>query len=328
VRRREFIALVGGAVAWPLAARSQQLDRIRRIGVLMYYAESDPQGQSRITAFKQGLQEKGWIEGGKVRIDYRWAAADADRIRIYAAELVELAPDVILASAPAVLRALQHQTSTVPIVFVSVADPVGAGFVASLAKPGGNITGFTNFEFSLAGKWLELLKQIAPHITRVAVIQNPTNPTAAGYLRVIDAAAPALGLQLTTVAVHDAASIERAIDAYARDSSVGLILLPELSMTSYRELIVARAALHRLPAVYPFEFFAAIGGLMSYGPDGLNPYRQASSYVDRILKGEKPGDLPVQAATKFELVINLKTAKALGLTIPPTLLARADEVIE
>jgi putative ABC transport system substrate-binding protein len=330
MRRRELIKTIGcGAVAaLPVAALAEQSARIRRVGVLLATAENDPEIQARVSAFRQRLQELGWIDGRNIRVDYRFAAGDPDRLRTYAAELVVLGPDVIFVSSPPTLRLLREQTRTIPIVFVGVADPVGAGFVESLAKPGGNLTGFTNFEFSIAGKWLDLLKELSPRSTRVAVLHNPTNPTAAGYLRVVDAVAPSMAAQVTTVAAHDAAEIERAFAMVARQSSDGLIVLPEVSTTLNRELIVALAARQRLPAVYPFRYFAEGGGLISYGPEQLVDFRQGALYVDRILKGARPADLPVQAPTKYELVLNLKTAKALGLTIPTTLLATADQVID
>jgi putative ABC transport system substrate-binding protein len=300
---------------------------MRRVGVLLSMAESDPQAKTRIRLFEQGLQELGWTVDSSVKVDYRFAAGDAGRAAVYAAELVNLAPDALLAGAPPLLRALGERTRVIPIVFVGVADPVSTGFVKSLAKPGGNVTGFTNFEFPIAGKWLELLKQIAPRIRRVAVIHNPTNPTAAGYLRVIDEAAPSFGVQRELVAAQGAAEMERGIVGAARASSDGLIVLPEISTTTHRELIVTLAARHRLPAIYPFRFFATSGGLISYGP-GVEGFRQAGIYIGRILKGERPADLPVEASKKFDLVINLNTAKALGLTVPDKLLAISDEVIE
>ena len=330
MKRREFLtALTGAFVAWPYTARAQEPPaRMRRIGVLMSIAESDPEAEARIRLFRQGLQELGWTVGRNVHIDYRWQGGDVDRTAAYAAELVDLAPDALLAEAPSNLRALRERTRVIPIVFVSVADPVGAGFVGSLAKPGGNITGFTNFEFSIAGKWLELLKLIAPRTTRVAVIHNPTNPTAAGYLRVIDASASSFGVQLELIAAQDAAEIERGIVTAKHASSVSLIVLPDVSTQIYRQLIVTLAARYELPAIYPFRFIAVGGGLMSYGPYAPEQYRQAGIYIGRIFKGEKPADLPVQAATNFMLVLNLKTARTLGLTVPDKLLVSADEVIE
>jgi putative ABC transport system substrate-binding protein len=329
MRRRKFITLLGGMVAaWPLAARAQQPERIRRIGVLMPLRADDPESPARVTAFAQGLQQFGWTDGRNVRIDYRWAAGDADRHRRYAAELVALAPDVILASGTASMMSLQQLTRTVPIVFVNIIDPVGAGFVESLARPGSNATGLALFEYSLSGKWLELLKQIAPGVTRAAVIRDSALSAGAGQYAVIQAAAPAFGVELRAVGVGDAGEIERAITAFARSSNGGLIVTGSPLTLVHRDLIIALAARHRLPAVYPFRYFAASSGLISYGPNTTDPYRRAAPYIDRILKGEKPADLPVQAPTKYELIINLKTAKALGLEVPPTLLARADEVIE
>jgi putative ABC transport system substrate-binding protein len=326
MRRRGFLALLGSAAAWPLAAQAQ--DRVRRIGVLMNLAADDPEGQARIAAFHQGLQEWGWTIGRNVRIDVRWETGDADRIRRYAAELVALAPDVILTSASAAMAAVQQTSRTVPIVFVNIIDPVGAGYVASLARPGGNATGFTPFEYGLSGKWLELLKQIAPGVTRAAVLRDPAVGSGIGQFAIIQAVAPSFGVELRPIDVRDPEEIEHAVVAFARLPSSGLIIVGAPSVVVYRHLIITLAARHRLPAVYPFAYFTRNGGLISYGPDTVDPYRRAAGYVDRILKGEKPADLPVQAPTKYELVINLKTAKTLGLEVPPTLLARADEVIE
>jgi putative ABC transport system substrate-binding protein len=328
MRRRELITLLSGAAVWPIAARAQQRERMRRIGVLMSFAADDPESQARLTAFAQGLQESGWSDGRNVRIDYRWSAGVSDRYRTFAAELVALRPDVILASGGASVAALQQVSRTVPIVFAQVTDPVGAGYVASLARPGGNATGFTQFEFGISGKWLELLKQIAPRVTRAAVIRDPTVAAGIGQLAAIQSVAPSFGVELSAVGVSDAGEIERAITAFARDSNSGLIVVTGVSTATHRDLIVALAARHRLPAVYPYRFYVTSGGLISYGPDTVDPFRRAAGYVDRILKGEKPGDLPVQQPTKFELVLNLKTAKELGLTVPPNLLATADEVIE
>jgi putative tryptophan/tyrosine transport system substrate-binding protein len=329
VRRREFITLLGGAVAaWPLAARAQQDGRMRRVGVLMHLAADDPEGQARIAAFTQGLQELRWTIGRNVRIDYRWAAGDAERGRKYAAELVALAPDVILAAGGAVVAPLLQATRAVPIVFAQTPDPVGAGFVASLARPGGNATGFTIFEFGMGGKWLELLKEIAPRVTRAAVLRDAALAAGTGQLGAIQSVAPSFGVELSPIDVRDAGEIERAVTAFARSPNDGLLVTGSALATVHRDLIVALAARHRLPAVYPARYFVTDGGLFSYGPDSMDPYRQVAGYVDRILKGEKPADLPVQAPTKYELVINLKTARALGLEVPPTLLARADEVIE
>jgi putative tryptophan/tyrosine transport system substrate-binding protein len=328
VKRREFIALLGGTAAWPRAARAQQSGRMPRVAVLMATAESDPEIKARVNAFRQRLQELGWTDGRNIRIDYRFAAGDPTRLQAYAAELVGLAPDVIFLSSPPTLRVVREQTQTIPIVFVGVADPVGAGFVESLIRPGGNMTGFTNFEFSIAGKWLQLLKELVPRTTRVAVLHNPENPTAFGYLRMVDAMAPSAAVQVTANAARDAGEIEHAFDMIADKPSDGLIVLPEVSTTLNRELIITLAARHRLPAVYPFRYFAERGGLISYGPQQLLDFHQAASYVDRILRGAKPSDLPVQAPTKYELVINLKTAKALGLDVPLHFQQLADEVIE
>jgi putative tryptophan/tyrosine transport system substrate-binding protein len=328
MRRRDFIALLAGAVAWPFAARAQQGEPMRRIGVFMNYAEDDPQSQARIAAFRQGLQELGWTAGRNVHIDYRWGVGDADRNRQNAAELVALAPDVLVASGSAVTAALQQATRTVPIVFANVFDPVGAGFVTSMARPGGNATGFTPFEYGMSGKWLELLKQIAPGVRRVAVLQNPIVASRSGQLGAIETLAPSFRVELSALAVRDADEIERAITAFARVPNGGLIIVGAPSLAIYRDPIVALAAQHRLPAVYPYRLYVAGGGLISYGPDLVVPFRRAAGCVDRILKGEKPADLPVQAPAKYELAINLKTAKALGLTIPESLQLRADEAIK
>ena len=330
MRRREFIILLGGAaVAWPLAARAQQADRMRRVGVLVSRIADDPEEQARLAAFVQGLQELGWTEGRNVRIDYRWAAGDADRSRTYAAELVALAPDVIVAAGSQSVAALEQTTRTVPIVFASVVDPVGAGYVTRLARPGGNATGFTAFEYSLSGKWLELLKEIAPNLTRIAILRDTTTSAGIGQFAVIQAMAPpSFGVELSPIDVRDAGEIERDVAAFARGSNGGLIVTASSGAIVHRELIIMLAARHRLPTVYPFRFFVTSGGLISYGPDLNDQYRRAAGYIDRILKGEKATDLPVQAPTKYELAINLKTAKALGLTVPPSLLARADEVVE
>jgi putative tryptophan/tyrosine transport system substrate-binding protein len=321
--------LLGGAVAAsPLAAHAQQAERTRRIGVLMHLAADDPEAQARIGAFLQGLQEWGWAVGRNVRIEYRWAAGDAERIRKYAAELVALAPDVILATGGAVVGPLLEATSTVPIVFAQTPDPVGAGFVTTLARPGSNATGFTIFEYGISGKWVELLKEIAPRVTRVAVLRDPAISAGTGQLGAIQSVAPSFGVELSPVNMRDASEIERAVTAFAQSLNGGLIVTGSALAAVHRDLIIALAARHRLPAVYTGRFYVTGGGLISYGPDSIDPYRRAAGYVDRILKGEKAADLPVQAPTKYELVINLKTAKALGLEVPPTLLARADEVIE
>jgi putative tryptophan/tyrosine transport system substrate-binding protein len=329
VKRRDFITLLGGAgVAWPLAARAQQPERMRRIGVLMNLASEDAEGQARLAAFHQGLQQLGWTVGRNVQIDYRWGAGNADRIRKFAAELVALAPDVILSAGSPSVAALQQATRSVPIVFVLVVDPVSSGFVDSLARPGGNITGFAWAEYSIGGKWLELLKEIAPGMTRAAVIRDAALTAGGGQLGVIQAVARSVGAEVTPVNVRDAGEIERAITAFARSPNGGLIITGSTLAAVHRDLIVTLAARHKLPAVYFARYFVVGGGLISYGPVLVDQFRHAASYVDRILKGEQPADLPVQAPVKYELVINLKTAKALGLTVPPTLLARADEVIE
>jgi putative ABC transport system substrate-binding protein len=327
MRRREFITLLGGAAAWPLAARAQQPGEMRRIGVLMNLSENDPEAQRLVATFQEGLAQLGWTDGRNLRIDYRWSAGDIERIRRSAAELVALAPDVILAYGGSVVGPLQQVSHTVPIVFVEVIDPVGAGFVESLARPGGNATGFSLFEFGISGKWLELLKQISPGITKAVVIRQPSSPGGGGQLGAIQAVAPSFGVEVTPVGLRDAREIERALTV-AHDTNGGLIVTVSPLATVHRDLIVSLAARYRVPAVYPLRYFAASGGLISYGPDRLEPYRRAPGYVDRILKGERPADLPVQAPTKYELVINMKTARTLGLEVPPTLLAVADEVIE
>jgi putative ABC transport system substrate-binding protein len=325
VTRRDFITLLGGAAAWPLAARAQQPERMKRIGVLSNRAADDPELQSRNAAFLQGLQQLGWTVGHNLRIDYRFPRFD--RIREHAAELVALAPDVIMATGSATVGPLLQVTRTVPIVFVIVPDPVGAGFIDSLARPGGNATRFALFEYGMSGKWLELLKEIAPRVTRVAVLRDPNITSGIGQFAAIQAVSPSLGVELRPVNVRDASEIERAVMAFARPSS-GLIVTGSGLAMGHRDLIVTLAAKHKLPAVYFQRVFTTGGGLISYGPDYVHQFRQGAGYVDRILKGEKPADLPAQAPTKYELVINLKTAKALGLEISPTLLARADEVIE
>jgi putative tryptophan/tyrosine transport system substrate-binding protein len=328
MRRREFITLLGGAVAWPVAARAGRREKMRRIGILMNLAADDAEGQARLAAFLQGLQEAGWAVGRNTHIDIRWGAGDAERYRTYSAELVALAPDIILAAAGSTIPALLQATRAVPIVFAQTPDPIGAGFVESLAHPGGNVTGFTTFEYGMSGKYLELLKEIAPRVTRAAVLRDATDPAGIGQWAAIQSMAPSLGVEVILIALRDAGEIDRAITAFASGSNGGLIVTGSAPAAVHRDLIIASAARHRLPAVYPYPFFASSGGLISYGPDTVDQYRHAASYVDRILKGAKPGDLPVQSPTKFELVINLKTAKSLGLEIPPMLLARADEVIE
>jgi putative ABC transport system substrate-binding protein len=326
--RREFITLLGGAAAWPLTARGQQPERLRRIGVLMNLAADDPQSPVRIAALLQGLQELGWADGRNMRLEYRWGANDVERSRRFAAEMVAFRPEVILASGSPSVGALQQVTRTVPIVFVAVIDPVGSGFVDSLAQPGGNITGFTLFEFGVSGKWLELLKEVAPRVTRVGVLRDPALASGGGQLGAIQSVAPSFRVEVNPVNVRDAAEIERGITAFARSANGGLIVTGSTLATVHRDLIVTLAARHRLPSVYPQRYYVSDGGLMSYGADTTNPYRRTAGYIDRILKGEKPADLPVQAPTKYELVINLKTAKALGLMVPDAVLARADEVIE
>jgi putative ABC transport system substrate-binding protein len=329
LKRREFISVLGGAAAWPLAAHSQQGERMRHIGVLLAAAADDAEVQARMASFQQGLAQLGWTDGRNLRIDMRWATTNADDLRRQAAELAALAPDVLVgASGTTTAAALLQATRTVPIVFVIVVDPVGAGFVASLARPGGNATGFLLFEYGLAGKWLELLREIAPRATRAAVLRNPAIASGIGQFAALQAVAPSLGVELSPVDARDASEIERAVAAFARSSNGGLIVPASPAATRHRDLIVTLAARHKLPAVYFERSFVAAGGLISYGPDLLDQFRRAAGYVDRILKGEKPADLPVQAPTKYETVLNLKTAKALGIEVPPTLLARADEVIE
>jgi len=328
MRRREFIALLGGAAAgWPLAAMAQQPERMRRIGALMSLAADDPEASARVGAFSQGLADLGWTIGRNVRVDYRWFAADTDAARKYAAELVALAPDVVLTSGTQGVTAIQQVNRPVPIVFTVVADPVGAGFVNNLARPGGNATGFMLYEYSVSGKWLELLKQIAPHVARVAVLRDQTSPAGVAQFGAIQALTPSLGVQVSPVSAPNADEVENGIATFARTPNVGLIVTGNPSAV-HHHLIIKLAAQYKLPAIYTSRSNAVDGGLISYGPDWVDQYRRAASYVDRILKGEKPADLPVQAATKYELVINMKTAKALGLEVPATLLARADEVIE
>jgi len=329
MRRREFMTVLGGAAAtWPLAARAQQAERVRRIGVLNTLAADDPEAQARYAALLQGLREFGWAVGRNVRIDTRWGGGDADRIRKFAAELAAFAPDVLVASGSVSVAPLLQLTRAVPIVFAIVPDPVGAGFVDSLARPGGNATGFLMFEFAISGKWVELLKEIAPRVTRAAVIRDPALAVGMAQFGAIQAVAPSFGVDVRPVNVRDAPEIERAVAAFARSTNGGLIVTASPGAAVHRERIITLAARHKLPAVYYERNFVAAGGLISYGPDFVDQYRRAASYVDRILKGEKPADLPVQAPTKYQLVINLKTAKALGLDVPASLLARADEVIE
>jgi len=328
MRRRDFITLLGGtAAAWPLAARAQQGNRVRRVGMLAARPADDPEGPVRVAAFAQGLEQLGWSIGGNLRIEYRWSTNDAER-RKYAAELVALAPDVILATSGAVVGALQQVSRTIPIVFVTVIDPVGGGWVESLAHPGGNATGFASTEFAMSAKLLEVLKEIAPGVRRVAVIRDPLVPAGSGGFAAIQAVAPTFAVEVTPIGVRDAGEIERGITSFARAPNGGMIVAVASSVVNYHQLLFSLAARHRLPAIYSNRLFVTGGGLISYGVDTVVPYRQAAGYVDRILKGEKPSDLPVQLPTKFELAINLKAAKALGLTVPPGLLTRADEVIE
>jgi putative ABC transport system substrate-binding protein len=329
MRRRKFITLLGGmAAVWPLAARAQQAGRMKRIGVLMGLTVDDPEGQARRAAFQHRLEELGWTVDRDVEIDYRWGGANPESIHKSAAELVALAPDVILATSGATVGALQQASRAVPIVFAGVIDPVGSGFVDSLARPGGNATGFLVFEYSLSGKWVELLKQIAPSVTRVALLRDTTQGSGTSQFAVIQAMAPSLRVEVSPLNMRDAGEIERAVAAFARSPNGGLIVPGSGLATLHRDLIITLAARHKLPAVYNERSFVAAGGLISYGPDQIDQFRRAAGYVDRILKGEKPADLPVQAPTKYETVLNLKTARALGVEVPPTLLARADEIIE
>jgi putative ABC transport system substrate-binding protein len=329
LKRREFISLLGSAVGWPLVARAEQLEQMRRIGVLMSLADSDPDAQARVATFRKGLQTLGWVEGRNVRIDIRWAASDAALMQRFAKELIALQPDLILSHNTPTTASLLQQTRTIPIVFVIVSDPVGSGFVASFPRPGGNVTGFTNIEPTMAGKWLELLKEVAPNVTRVALLFNPaTAPYAEYYLGPLKAAAASFAVKAIAAPVRDARELESVVAAQAREPNSGLLVMPDSFMNIHSADIVSLAARHRLPAIYPFRFFAEGGGLLSYGNDLFDNFQRAAVYVDRILKGETPADLPVQAPIKFNLVINLRAASVFGLEIPPTLLARADEVIE
>lgn len=326
MRRRDFITLMGGsAAAWPLTLHAQQSGQMRRIGVLMPYAKDNSESQARITAFVQGLQKLGWTEGRNLQIEYRWETGDLQKA---ATELVALSPDVIFANSTQAVAALQQATRSVPIVFTNVTDPLSGGLVASLAKPGGNITGFTPVDYGMGAKWVELLKEIAPYVTHVGVIRDPTSTASIGHFAAIQSAARTLGLEVSPLGGRDARDIEQTVTEFAAGSNRGLITVASPLTTNTRALIISLTVQHRLPAVYPFRFFVTDGGLISYGPETIDPFRQAAGYVDRILKGEKPADLPVQSATKYELVINLKTAKALGLSVPPSLLSRADEIIE
>jgi putative ABC transport system substrate-binding protein len=328
MRRRDFITLLRGAAAWPLAASAQQRERMRRIGVLMSLSSDDPEGQARIAAFLQGLQEQGWSVGHNVKVDIRWGAGNGEFYRKYVAELMAITPDVILAGGGISLRQLRQATATLPIVFANVVDPVGEGAVESLAHPGGNLTGFATFEYGISGKWLELLKQVAPRLTHVAVIRDPTAPSGIGQLGALQGAAPSMGVELTAVSTRNAAEIERGVTQFARLANGGVIVTASAVASVHRDLIVMLATRYRLPLISGIRAFVDSGGLISYGPDRAEQYRQAAGYVDRILKGEKPADLPVQAPTKYETVVNLRTAKTLGLEIPPSLIALADDVIE
>jgi putative tryptophan/tyrosine transport system substrate-binding protein len=327
VKRRELITLLGATAAWPLAARAQQLQRMRRVGMLVNFSEGHSAGQGYVAAFRENLQELGWVDGRNVRIDIRWGGGDRERYRRYAAELVALAPDAILAATTSTVEALQQVSTTVPIVFVGIIDPIGSGLIASMARPGGNATGFTVFEYAISAKWLELLKEIAPRVTRTVVLRDATVASGIGQFAAIQAVAP-LNMELSTIGLRNAGQVEQAIGAFARDPNGGLIVTASAFASDNPQLIASLAARSNLPAVYPFRSFVGAGGLVSYGPDYADQYRRAAGYVDRILQGEKPAALPVQAPIKFELVINMKTAKALGIQIPDTLLARADEVIE
>jgi putative ABC transport system substrate-binding protein len=328
VKRRDFMMLLGGAAAWPVTARGQQPDRMKRIGVLMGVA-NDSEGQVRIAAFKQVLQTLGWTDGYNVQIDVRWTGGNvADRIRANAAELVSIIPDVILANGTPVSTALRRESQSIPIVFVAVTDPIGSGLVSNLARPGGNITGFTVFEYAMAGKWIEIIKEAAPSVSRIGLLHNSTNPAVSGFFPQFRDAARLVGVPLTVLDVRSAGDIERELNAFAERPNGGLIVLPDPFTSAHREMIINLTALHRLPTVYPFNLFAKGGGLISYGPDIIALFQRAASYVDRILKGKPPGDLPVEQPIKYELIVNLKTAGTLGLDLPPTLLARADEVIE
>jgi putative tryptophan/tyrosine transport system substrate-binding protein len=328
MRRREFIRLLGGTLAWPIAARAQQAEQVRRIGVLTVFSKEDPEGQRRVAALQQRLRELGWVDGRNVRIEFRWAGGDPDRARFYAGELVGMKPDVMLVNHALVLPLLRQGTGTIPIVFVQVPDPVADGIVASLAQPGGNITGFTTGEYAMGGKKLEVLKEVAPEVARVTVILDPRQSTQIGIGRAVEAAAASLRVRVTVAGVRDGADIEGAIAAAAREPNGGLIVISSSVTNAHRRLIIELAARHRLPAIYDFRYFVAEGGLASYGHDPADQYGQAAGYIDRILKGAKAGELPVQNPTKYELAINLKAAKALGLKIPESFLLRADEVIE
>jgi putative ABC transport system substrate-binding protein len=328
MRRRNFLTLLGGAAAWPAAARAQQRERMRHVGVLLPATADDLEFQARVGAFAQELRQLGWSIGQNVQVETQWATSNIDAIRSRAAEIIALTPDVVLANGDSTVVALQQVTRTIPIVFVVVTDPIGAGLAQTLGHPGGNATGFLNFEYGISTKWLEMLKELAPNLRRAAVLRDPSVPLGLGQFGAIQGIAPSLNIDVSTIDVRDVGGIEGAIAAFARSPNGGLVTLPGAVQLAQRKLIIDLAARYRLPAVYPFRYHAAAGGLMAYGPDTIEPFRQAAHYVDRILKGEKPADLPIQAPTKYELVINLKTAKALGLTVPPTMLTLADEVIE
>jgi putative ABC transport system substrate-binding protein len=329
MRRREFLGLMGGAGAtWPLAARAQQGKRVRRVGVLMNSTAESPDAQSHLAAFRQALERLGWKEGRDLQIDTRWAGGANEGTRQLAAELIAFAPDLIVAAGGPVAAAIRTASRTVPIVLAQAVDPVGAGFVDSLSRPGGNVTGFMQFEYGLSAKWLELVKEIAPAVRRIAILRDPTNQAGIGQWAVMQAAASSFAMELSPISVREVDEIERGIDAFARGADRGLIVPVSARAVIHKRMIIAQVARHKLPAVYPYRDFVTDGGLISYGPNLTDQYRRAAGYVDRILKGEKPADLPVQAPIKYELVINLKTAKSLGLTVPPTLLVRADEVIE
>jgi putative ABC transport system substrate-binding protein len=329
MKRREFMTLLGGAVsAWPLGVRAQQPEHMRRIGVLVGYSASDLEGQASVAALRQRLRELGWTEGRNIRIDTRWAGGDADKARTFAKELVGMTPDVIVSSSNLVTEILQRETGTIPIVFVFVGDPVGSGFVTTVAHPGGNLTGFPVFETAIAGKWLEIFNEVAPRVSRVAFMIHPETPAHLGFLQAAQAAAPPLKINLTALAVHSAAEIESGVAEFAKQPNGGLIVAPHAVTVEHRNVILRMAERYRLPGLYPLRNFATDGGLIAYGTNPIDPFREGAAYVNRILKGEKPGDLPVQFPTKYELVINLKTAKALGITVPPSLLTRADEVVE
>ena len=328
-KRRDFIAVLGGAAVMPFAARAQQPEQVRRIGVLMSLAANDPEGRGMSAAFVQGMSQLGWNQGSNLHIEWRWAAGDGERLRTYAAELATLRPDVILLNGTPALTAVRQHTQTTPIVFVNVGDPVGSGLIASLARPGGHITGFTNYEYSMGGKWLELLKEVTPRVTRCLAVFNSENAAHKGLLQAVEAVASSAAIRLAPLDISNPSNIEAAVDNFAKEANGGLIVLPDFRTTTYRDRIIDSAARNNLPGVFPFRSFAISGGLLVYAVDSFELYRRgAASYADRILRGSTPGQLPVQAPTKFELVINLKTAKALGITVPATLLARADEVIE